>query len=75
LWISGGEKKCVEVMPGEYRIAAQSPDPYDPNDRRSNTWKSKPILIKAEKSKEITIEVSPEYNDKGYSGSWRLLQQ
>ena len=75
LWISGGEKKCVEIWPGEYRIIAQSTDLYDPNDKNPNTWVSKPILIKVRTGKVANISIFPGYNEKGYSGVWEISQQ
>ena len=75
LWIVGGEKKCVEVTDGRYSIVAQSADPYDPNDKRPNTWKSKPLLVTVEIGKKANIAVFPISKDVGYAGPWELKKQ
>jgi hypothetical protein len=45
LSVAGGERKCVEVGPGQYSIIAHSSDPYDPNDTKPTTWKSKALIV------------------------------
>jgi len=75
LWIVDGETKCVEMIAGRYKIVAQSADPYDPNDKRPNTWQSKPLLVTVETGKKANIAVSSILKSAGYTGPWKLKKQ
>ena len=73
-WIAGGERKCVEVRPGEYRVVAQSSDPYDPTDKKPATWKSKPLTVGVKKGGKAIISVSAVSQGAAYVGPWKLKQ-
>ena len=72
LWIAGGEKKCFKVNPGQYSIIAQSSDPYDPDDKKSDSWKSKPLIVTVEVDKKVNVAVFPVSKGTTYTGSWEL---
>jgi hypothetical protein len=74
LWINGGERKCVEMKPGNYRIIAQSSDPYDPNDNKLTTWKSKPLIVVLRAGEKVEITVFPVSQGTAYVGPWELKQ-
>ncbi len=71
-WINGGGSKCAEVTPGTYNIVAQSPDPYDQNDKKATTWKSKPLLVVVPKGGKAEIVVLPISQGAVYVGPWEL---
>jgi hypothetical protein len=73
-WITGGERKCIEVWPGEYRIVAQSSDPYNPNDKNPATWKSKPPTVRVQEGGKAVIFVAPVSQGATYIGPWELKQ-
>ena len=74
LWIAGGERKCAELEPGQYRIIAQSSDPYDPDHKNPNTWMSKPLIVKLRKGANVEIVVSPVSQGAASVGPWELKQ-
>jgi hypothetical protein len=74
-WINGGENKCVDIQPGQYALVAQSSDPYDPNDNKPDTWKSKPLLVMVKNNKKVKLVVSPISSKKGYVGPWLLRER
>lgn len=75
LWIRGGENKCIDIKPGKYTIIAQSSDPYDPYDEKSDTWKSKPLILNVMNDNKVNIDISPISSEGGYSGPWLLKKQ
>lgn len=74
LWIYGGESKCVEVAPGQYSIIAQSPDPYNPNDKNPATWKSQPLMLSVQGGSKLEITVLAVSQGATYVGPWQLKQ-
>jgi len=72
LWIAGGETKCTDVEPGQYSIIAQSSDPYDPNDKKATTWKSKPLIVVLRAGEKVEITVFPVSQGTAYVGPWEL---
>jgi hypothetical protein len=72
LWVAGGERKCAEVESGQYSIIAQSSDPYDPNDTKPTTWKSKPLTVILQKGTKVEITLYPVSQGAAYVGPWEL---
>jgi len=72
LWIAGGERKCTDVEPGQYSIIAQSSEPYEPNDKKPTTWKSKPLIVVLRAGEKVEIMVFPVSQGNTYVGPWDL---
>ncbi len=70
--VTGGERKCRSVNPGNHLIVAQSPHPYDPSDKK--TWESQPLQISVPAKETVEISVEPISSGAEYIGPWQLKE-
>ena len=75
LYVVGGDHKCIAVSVGRHSLVATSTDPYDPNSKDENAWRSKPIEIHVS-SKHITnVIVEPLAKESTYTGPWYVQEE
>lgn len=72
LSVFGGDHKCIKAASGHHIVEAYSSDPYDPDIKNENAWRSQPIEITVTGSKKIKLIVKPISKGPTYTGPWSV---
>jgi hypothetical protein len=69
--LTGGDRRVVFVLPGEFFVTAFSEDPYSPR-RDSAAWRSSRTRFHVGAGQRLRIIVEPAAVDSTYSGGWTI---
>jgi len=66
----GGQVACVFVAPGSYSFAIESQNPYEPESKGSQKWKSSKVSIHLKGHEKFVFEILPQISGPSYVGGW-----
>lgn len=75
LYLVGGDRKCIAVSVGRHSLVATSTDPYDPNSKDENAWRSKPIEIHVSSQHITNLIIEPLTKESTYTAPWSVREE